>query len=184
MKRTLFLLLFAVATFASQAQEVETAEQQPTVTPTYLFGYFSYDQILKAMPEYAQVQADMETLRKQYDAEAKRAEEEFNHKYEEFLEGYRDLAPSIMKKRQNELQDILDRNVSFRQESQRLLQQAEQNALAPLRQKVAGVLQQVAAIRQYAFVLNTDGDALPFADATRGEDINAMLRTILVDNPQ
>lgn len=184
MRRTLFLMLCVAMPFVMQAQEevAVAAEQTADVTPaqpTFLFGYFSYDKVLKSMPDYAQVQADMETLRKQYDSEAKRAEDEFNRKYEDFLEGQHDFAPSILKKRQNELQDILDRNVAFRQEAQRLLNQAEQEALAPLKAKIATALQQLAAIRNYAFVLNTDGDALPYVDTTRGEDINDTLQTIL-----
>jgi len=184
-KKILSLLLTMTTAMALQAQDVQEpalpqpAPQTAEAPQTYLFGYFSYSTILKSMTEYQKVQQDIATLRKQYDAEAKRVEDEFNRKYEDFLEGQRDFAPSILKKRQNELQDLLDRNVAFKQEAQRLLQQAEQDALAPLKARVSEAMGQLAAIRGYAFIINTDGDALPWVDPTRGEDINATLLSIL-----
>lgn len=184
-KKILSLLLTMTAAMALQAQDVQEpalpqpAPQTAEAPQTYLFGYFSYSTILKSMTEYQKVQQDIATLRKQYDAEAKRVEDEFNRKYEDFLEGQRDFAPSILKKRQNELQDLLDRNVAFKQEAQRLLQQAEQDALAPLKARVSEAMGQLAAIRGYAFIINTDGDTLPWVDPTRGEDINATLLSIL-----
>ena len=184
-KSVLLFCLFTFLPLSVRAQDAEVPVQPAAVqqAPTsFLFGYFSYSSVLREMPEYARVQEDVATLRGQYDAEAKRVEEEFNRKYEDFLEGQHDMAPSILKKRQNELQDLLDRNVAFKQEAQRLLDQAEQDALAPLKARVNEALRQLAAIRGYAFILNTDGDVLPYVDATRGEDINATLKTILISN--
>ena len=54
---------------------------------TLRFGYLSYEQALQSIPDYALVQQQMATLREQYQAETKRVEEEFNRKYEEFLDG-------------------------------------------------------------------------------------------------
>ena len=78
------------------------------------FGYFSYDQVLTTMREYKVVMENMNDLKTKYDAETKRVEEEFNKKYEEFLDGQRDFAPTILQKRQSELQELLKRNVAFK----------------------------------------------------------------------
>ena len=64
------------------------------------FGYFSYEQAFKAMPEQVIVQKQLSDLKAQYEAEAKRVEEEFNRKYEAFLEVQRELVPTILNKRQ------------------------------------------------------------------------------------
>ena len=137
----------------------------------FKFGYFSYDKALRSMPEYAVADANMKDLRRKYEAEMKRVEEEFNRKYEEFLDGQRDFAPTILQKRQTELQELLKKNVAFKAESEKLLQQAETEAFAPLREKLAKVVQQVGADRGYAFIINTDGDACPFINPEMGEDV-------------
>ena len=143
------------------------------------FGYFSYEQILKWMPEYKIVVDNMNDLKSKYDAETKRVEEEFNRKYEEFLDGQRDFAPTILQKRQTELQELLNRNVAFKAESERLLAEAEKEAFAPLHQKLSNALQTIGAQNGYAFILNTDGNACPYIDPTMGEDVTNILKEAL-----
>ena len=143
------------------------------------FGYFSYEQAFKAMPEQVIVQKQLSDLKAQYEAEAKRVEEEFNRKYEEFLDGQRDFAPTILQKRQTELQELLNRNVAFKAESERLLAEAEKEAFAPLHQKLSNALKAIGAQNGYAFILNTDGNACPYIDPTMGEDVTNMLKEAL-----
>ena len=143
------------------------------------FGYFSYEEAFRSMPEYAIVQANLNDLRAKYDAETKRVEEEFNRKYEEFLEGQADFAPTILQKRQTELQELLKKNVAFKAEAARLLQQAEADAYAPLRERLSKVLKEIGEGNGYAFILNTDGDACPYADPQQGEDVTEALQQLL-----
>ena len=135
------------------------------------FGYFSYEEAFQSMPEYALALANLKDLKAKYDAEMKRVEEEFNRKYEEFLDGQGDFAPTILQKRQTELQELLKKNVAFKAESAKLLQQAEKEAYAPLREKLATAVQSIGASRGYAFILNTDGDALQYVDESMGVDL-------------
>ena len=143
------------------------------------FGYFSYDQVLTTMPEYQIVMENMTDLKTKYDAETKRVEEEFNKKYEEFLDGQRDFAPTILQKRQSELQELLKRNVAFKAEAERLLAKAEKEAFAPLHQKISTALQTIGTEQGYAFILNTDGNACPYINPTMGEDVTDLLKNAL-----
>ena len=149
------------------------------VPPPAKFGYLSYNEIFKAMPEYAVAQKNLADLRAKYDEEMKRAEDEFNAKYEELLETQRDLIPSILSKRQTELQEIMEKNVAFKKEAVRLLDEARKDAYAPLRERIFEAVRRIGRERGYAFVLNTDGDACPYLDATCGENIAPLLRTAL-----
>ena len=45
------------------------------------FGYVSYVEIVKALPEYAIVEAHLDELEAKYEAEMERADREFNQKY-------------------------------------------------------------------------------------------------------
>ncbi len=165
MKKLALLFLFSLlsATIHAQAK----------------FGYLSYDNTIKSMPGYAGVQGDLDTLKRQYDAETKRAEDEFNQKYESFLDGQKDFAPVILRKRQAELQDLLNRNLAFRKEADRLLKQAEADMLAPLKTRLNEALRQICLERGYEFILNTDNNAVPFINPAYGEDISAAVEDIL-----
>ncbi len=131
------------------------------------------------MPEYAVAQKNLEILRSKYDAETKRVEEEFNKDYEEFLDGQKDFAPSILKKRQNELRELMEKNIAFKEESIRLLKQAENDAYAPLKTKLNQVLQRIGKEKGYIFILNTDAQSVPYIDTYFGEDINTLVQTAL-----
>ena len=143
------------------------------------FGYFSYQDVLTSMSSYAAVQENMKELRSKYEAETKRSEEEFNQKYEDFLEGVQDYAPSILKKRQAELQDYMARNIAFKEESERLLKQAETDAMVPVRKQLDDAVRSIAIRNGYAFVMNTDDHALPYIDESMGEDITQQLLMVL-----
>lgn len=165
MRKIFFLFVLAVLPLAAVAQ--------------VKFGYLSYTKAIEAMPEYAVMQKNLESLRAQYEDETKRSEEEFNEKYQLFLEGQKELADPILKKRQSELQELLAKGVSFKAEAARLLKQAEADMYAPLKAKLAGVLRRIGTERGYAFIVNTDGDTLPFANPAYGEDITEAVIAVI-----
>lgn len=143
------------------------------------FGYLSYDQALKSMPEYLIVQKKLADLTAQYEAETKRVEDEFNTKYEQFLEGQRDFPPTILQKRQSELEELMEKNIAFKEESRQLLATAEKESMAPLHEKLAAAIQQVGTSRGLAFILNTDQNAVPFINPSMGIDVTeAVLQLI------
>lgn len=166
MKKLFFLIVFSVFSLTMGAQT--------------RFGYFSYEAVLKSMPDYTLAKRSIDDLRLKYDAELKRAEDEFNNKYEEFLDTQRDLVPAILRKRQAELQELMQKNINFKNESQRLLEQAETEAYAPVRRKLSEAVSKAGQAKGYAFILNTDGDACPYVNPEMGEDATEAIKEALL----
>jgi outer membrane protein len=162
MKKTILFLFLIVLPLMASAQ--------------MKFGYLSYDAAFQSMHEYAQAKKSVDDLRTRYDAEMKRAEDDFNKKYEEFLDGQKDFPASILQKRQMELQEMMQKNVSFKDEARRLLREAENDAYAPLQDRLSGVLREIGKEKGFAFILNTDYNACPYIDPLQGEDINALVK--------
>ncbi len=184
MKRLLLSFLIATATAQVFAQTNTAVDAAPvgsdTISPAssagvqpFRFGYFSYQKTFETMPDHTIAQRNMEDLKAKYDKEMQRVEEEFNQKYELFLDGQRDFAPSIRHKRQAELQELMEKNQAFKAEARRLLKEAQDNAYKPLREKIASALQKVGREKGLAFILNTDNDAAPFIDPAIGFDVQA-----------
>lgn len=189
MKKIAIAILALLAPLAASAQkelmdiiintnDAPAARQQTGQAPATLlrYGYVSYNDVLQSMPEIEQAEKSLETLRSKYDVEMKRSEDEFNAKYEEFLEAQRDLVPSILRKRQAELQDMMDKNTAFRAEARRLLAQAESDAYAPLHAKLKAAIGEVAAEQGLAFVLNTDNNACPYINPAMGVDVTSLVK--------
>lgn len=170
----LLLLLFCLSPLVSWAQD------NPAVPR---FGYLSYSTVYRQMPEYAQAQSDFAALKEKYEAEARRSEEEFQRKFAEFLQGQKDFPASILKKRQAELQELMDKSVSFRDESRRLLLEAEGLMQAPVEARLNQALQAVGAAQGLLFIINTDGNACPFVHPEAGIDVTPLVLSQLGIEP-
>lgn len=142
-------------------------------------GTFSKEAAIKSMADYSVVQQKISDLRVQYDNELKDAEKEFSEKYELFLEQQSKMATAIREKRQSELQLMLERNVAFRVESQRLLKQAEEEAMKPLYDKLDVALASLGAANGYLVIVNTDADAIPYVIPAFAVDINEEVKSEL-----
>ena len=146
---------------------------------TFRFGYLSYEQALKSVPQYAIMKKQLADLEAQYQAETKRVEDEFNRKYEEFLDGQREFPKTILQKRQTELQELMEKNIAFKEKSRQELAEAEKNAMAPLKIRLIELLGKIGRERGYAFIYDTDVKALPFINPAMGEDINQLVISLL-----
>ena len=140
------------------------------------FGYMSYKTVLAQMPEYAQAKQSLADLKAKYDAEATRGEEEFQKKFEDFLQGQKDFPQTIMQKRQAELQSLMENGIAFRMKSQNLLEQAEKDMLVEVEKRLNNIILEVGVEYGYAFVLNTDGNACPFINPVVGVDVTDLVR--------
>ena len=169
MKRLASIILFMCVFLGVSAQENNTMK----------FGFLSYEAALQSMPDYTLAQKKLADLKAQYQLESKRVEDEFNRKYEEFLEGQREFPKTILQKRQSELQELMDKNIAFKQQGLAELARAEQEAMAPLRIKLIEALGKIGRERGYAFIVDTDQKAMPFINPAMGEDINQTVQDAL-----
>ena len=163
MKSLITLLLALIPFLGTSAQEEGVRVPQ--------FGYISYSEVFQQMPEYQKAQEDFAALKAKYDAETARSEDEFQRKFAEFLQGQKDFPASILQKRQAELQELMDKSVNFRRESRNLLRQAEAELQRPVAEKLDEAIKAVGAELGLIFVLNTDGNSLPFVHPQVGVDI-------------
>ena len=182
MVRALALMVIfqaAVITAGAQTDSIVVANSTGVTQTAVRYGYLSYKEALESMPQYAMVQKQMEDLRSQYQAETMRVEEEFNRKYEEFLEGQREFPKTILQKRQTELQQLMEKNIEFKANSLKELDAAEKEAMAPLRLRLNDVLREIGIKNGYAFIYDTDTKALPFMNPDLGDNLNLIVKDAL-----
>ena len=168
MKRLAIIIFFIGVFLGISAQE-----------NTFRFGYLSYEGAIQSMPDYAIVQKKMKALQEQYQAETLRVEDEFNRKYEDFLEGQREFPRTILQKRQTELQELMEKNIQFKEQGRQELADAEREAMAPLRIRLIELLSTIGREKGFAFIYDTDTKALPFLNISFGEDINQLVQDAL-----
>ena len=170
MKKVILVAVMVLMGLSGYAQTENTG---------FKFGYLSIDSVLQSMPEYAQMQQDMATMRQQYEAEMKRVENDFNKKYEEFLDGQKNFPKTILQKRQSELQEMLDKNITFKKESLQMLNDTEKTQKDVILMMIDMVVKTIGMQRGYAFILNTDANATPWLNPALGEDITKAVKEML-----
>ena len=152
MKKVILVAVMVLTGLSGYAQKENTGMK---------FAFLSLDSVMHSMEEYAQLQRDMAAMRQQYEAEMKRVEDDFNKKYEEFLDGQKNFPKTILQKRQSELQEMMDKNIAFKKESLQLLNDTEKTQTDVIRMMVEMAVKTLGMQRGYAFILNTDADATP-----------------------
>ncbi|MBO7580050.1 MAG: OmpH family outer membrane protein [Bacteroidaceae bacterium] len=166
MNKTLILIvLFSCAGLLSAQETVQSvsgnANQQAIIQPQH-FGYLSYNDVLHAMPQYQQAMKSLEELKKTYDQEMERSEQDFSKKFTEYLDGQKTFPENIMLKRQKELQQLMEQSLQFQKEAQELLTKAEEELMNPVHTLLKDAINAVGKKRNYAYVLNTDVNAYPY----------------------
>ena len=171
MKKILLLALMALPLSLHAQNQEATVVETSAAASVIKFGYVSYSALLESMPDYAVAMSNYAQLEEKYAAETRRVEDDFNAKYEAFLEGQRDFPPTILNKRQSELQELLEKNIAFKNESKRLLAEAKAELMKPLRDKLSNVLSTIGTEQGLAFIINTDNDSCPFINSQMGVNV-------------
>lgn len=172
MKKIILWVLLTLPALAVTAQVADSIPARGKV----LFGYLSYSEVLKIMPEYRSAQDKLNRLQTKYDEELQRADKEFNRKFAEFLEGQHEFPENIMLKRQKELQDLMDKSIRFKEEIRQILSTAREELTAPVTTKLGEVISQVGEELQLDYILNTDGNACPYISPQTGMDVTPMVK--------
>jgi outer membrane protein len=139
------------------------------------FGYYSNSNVLQVLPSYEQAVTDYDRLCKRCEKEIEHNERELTRQYVAFLDGYRDFPEPILRKRQNELQRLVDNSVKFRKELKVWLAQAKDSLFAPSRNAVAVAVEKVAVACDLDYVIDTDIAAYKFVNPNKAVDITRMV---------
>lgn len=161
MKRNLFILLALVA-MSAMAQSK--------------FGYVSYKELVKALPEYSIVEAHLDELQAMYEAEIERSDREFNQKYIDFIEEQSQFPDNIRIKRHKELQELMEKAMAFKHEVNSAMREARHEMMKPLYEKVDEAVMKVCMDGEYDYILNTDERVYIAVNPKSGIDVTLLVK--------
>lgn len=141
---------------------VSDAVSNSSVSRGIIIGRVSSAKILPLMPQYKSVRNNLLALKEQYEAEAKKSESDFQRKFEEFMKGQKEFPKTILEKRQNELQNMLEANATFRVKVQALLEEAEKAMMTDVRAELSDAISTVAQRKGVSLVVDIDGGSVPY----------------------
>ena len=139
------------------------------------FGFYSHKEVLMAVPEYLLAIEEFELLKQRCNAEIERNEQELTRKYVAFLDGQQDFPEPILRKRQKELQQMVDNSVLFRDRLKVWLSQAKDSLLAPCNERVDIALAKVCERMELAYAINSDELMYRYVNPKYGEEITPLV---------
>lgn len=159
MRKILLLLMFLPMLLSAQGK----------------FGFYSHKEVLMAVPEYLLAIEEFELLKQRCNAEIERNEQELTRKYVAFLDGQQDFPEPILRKRQKELQQMVDNSVLFRDRLKVWLSQAKDSLLAPCNERVDIALAKVCERMDLAYAINSDEVMYRYVNPKYGEEITPLV---------
>lgn len=129
------------------------------------FGHIRSMEIIASMPEYVKAQADIQTLKKQYDDEMNRTQNDLTKKFTEYQQEQANLPKNIQERRQKELQELNEKGIQFQQDAKKLLEKAYQDMLQPIRKKMDEAIKAVGESGGFLYIFDLDRTEIPFVGA-------------------
>ncbi|MDR0977127.1 MAG: OmpH family outer membrane protein [Prevotellaceae bacterium] len=149
------------------------------------FGHVNQQEIITLMPEFAQMQTEMEALNKTYQDELQIANEEFNRKYQDYMQQVDSLPKNILERRQKELADLERHAQEFQQEAIQNMNKAQNEKIAPILQKLNAAIETVSKAEGCAYVFDPQAaigsigiSAIPYV-GTAGVDLTPKVKAEL-----
>ena len=163
MNKKLIAMLFLMAPLALFAQK---------------FGHLNSADIIQLMPEYTTAQTELQNLEKQYTNELQMMETELAKKGEAYEKEKATLPVNIQQRREQELQELYGRMQQFYQDSQLKLQQASQEKMAMLTEKIGKAIKEVGVAGGYLYIFDV-ASGIPYISETLSTDVTAAVKAKL-----
>lgn len=142
------------------------------------FGHFNSQEILKAMPEVAALQTEMQTVEKQYQTELKTMQEEIERKYSAFQTQKDSLPQNVQQRRMQEIQELNERLQQTSQSYQAEFEKQYTDKMQPIQQKVLNAIKEIGDTGGYVYIMDTTA-GISYISSTFSTDITAELKNKL-----
>ena len=142
------------------------------------FGFVNAAEVMQQMPEFSKAQTELQTLQKQYADEYERMRTELEKKGAEYEQVKDSLPASIVQRRERDLQELITRMQEYEQASYQNLQQAQQQKLAEVNNKLQQAIQAVGREGGYICVFDV-ASGIPYISETLCENLDAKVKAKL-----
>lgn len=143
------------------------------------FGHINAMEIITTMPEYTKAQNDLKALSDQLGKELQRTQEEFNKKYQEFMQTKDSLPVNIAERRQKELEDMMQRQQQFQEKAQQDMEKAQNDMLAPVYKKLDDAIKTVGASEGVIYIFDLARTAIPYVNESQSVNLNTKVKAQL-----
>lgn len=164
MKKVILATLIAVFGFFG------TADAQQKI------GHLNSADILQAMPEFKQMQTDLEKLKEQLTKVLQTMYEDYDKKQKEFQGLDKSTPDAIMEMKLKELQDLQQRIQDYSDKINQQLQDKQQELLKPINDKYLKAVKEVATANGYSYIIDIVSGAVAYYPEGTNDVTNLVMK--------
>ena len=143
------------------------------------FARINLQEVIFAMPEFAQMQTDLEAFTKELGEQLEAIQVEFNNKAADFQKNRANLNESVRNLKEKELTDLQQRYMDFQQIAQQDIDRKQGELFQPIHLKANEAVKKIAAAGGYIVVFDTSVNALAYFNENSVVDIAPAVRAEL-----
>ena len=142
------------------------------------FGHVNSQEIMQLMPEYTKARTEIEELTKQYEADLKSMQDEYQKKGQEYEKLPATTPANIKQRREQELQEMMQKIQQTYQDNQQTLQKEYQERMQVVSNKLVEAIKAVGQAGGYVYIMDlTSG--IPYISTTLSSDVTAEVKANL-----
>ena len=143
------------------------------------FGRINLQEVIFSMPEFGQMQTDLEAFSKELGEQLEAIQVEFNNKAAEFQKNSATFSESVRSIKERELQDLQQRYIDFQQIAQQDIDKKQGELIKPIHLKASEAVKKVATAGGYTAVFDTSANALAYFNESTVVDLAPAVRAEL-----
>ncbi len=136
-------------------------------------------EIVFVMPEFKEMQSNLEAFGKDLQEQLEQIQVEFNNKAADFQKNQATMAESVKQFKQQELEQLQNRYMEFQRVAQNDIQNKQNELFEPVQKKAMDAVNKVAKAGGYAAVFDTSIGSLVFYDETMLTDLGPAVKAEL-----
>ena len=149
-----------------------------TTASAQKFGHVNSQEIMQLMPEFTKARTEIEELTKQYEADLKSMQDEYQKKGQEYEKLPASTPANIKQRREQELQEMLQKIQQTYQDNQQALQKEYQDRMQVVSNKLVEAIKAVGQAGGYVYIMDlTSG--IPYISTTLSTDVTADVKAKL-----
>ncbi len=142
------------------------------------FGHVNSQEIMQLMPEFTKARTEIEELTKQYEADLKSMQDEYQKKGQEYEKLPASTPANIKQRREQELQEMMQKIQQTYQDNQQALQKEYQTRMQTITNKIIEAIKAVGQAGDYVYIMDqTSG--IPYISTTQSKDVTAEVKAKL-----
>jgi len=128
------------------------------------FGHINTNELLSQMPGRQEAEQELERYARELESTFTAMQNEFQSKYQEYLENQENLSQLIRQSKERELESLQQRIMEFQESAQEDLVDKENQLLRPIIEEARNAINEVAQENGYSYVFDTSMGSVLYSE--------------------